>query len=156
MLRQNGISTIERAYSYLICGNLGARHSMTAQVNDHGGWPTSTDEWKRAVYRWRERMRLVVCETLDAFDLIDLYDSPRTFFYLSPPPKDFTERSLLVKRLRHLQGMAMFVNCGNCRSLSGWQRVQIKMPDATGHRPTIATIWTNYDVDGNKSTEEGR
>ena len=32
-------------------------------------------------------MRLVECETLDAFDLIDMYDSPKTFFYINPPPK---------------------------------------------------------------------
>ncbi|MGA2256073.1 MAG: hypothetical protein ABSG53_15610 [Thermoguttaceae bacterium] len=151
MLGQKGISILERAYSYLICCNLGARHSTTANVNANGGWPTTTDEWKSAIYNWRNRMRLVICETRDAFTLIDKYDSPRTFFYLNPPTH-FTERSRLNERLRHLQGMAMLVASGNQFYSSGWQPVQIKRPIATGHK----TIWTNYDADNRKSSEEGR
>ena len=171
-LDQKNISILERAYRFLIVGNLGyqGRHPLIAK-----SYSTGLPRKRRlatllpAVHAWRDRMRLVECENRDAIELIDMYDSPDTFMFLDPPYHEATrERQLyvhdtcdhrqLVKRLQRLQGRAML--CGYRHGLYdtqllGWRRVAIPMTKCFGRRvPRSEIVWMNYDENGDKLTQD--
>jgi DNA adenine methylase len=172
-LLQENLTTIDRAYCFLIIGNSGfqARHPLLCP-----SYASGLAKKARRLVRlpdilpaWRERMRLVECENYDAFDLIDLYDGPHTFFFLDPPFHESTCRQDLyvhaqfdhrrfLRRLQDLEGMALV--CGYPHGLYdvqllGWRRVSFAVAKRIGGwQPRTQLIWMNYDEMGNKLSQD--
>ena len=73
-LKADDLSLLERAYCFLICGNQGfrCRHPLKNKSYASGIGKTSTQKTLReTVLAWRNRMRNVEVENVDAFDLLD-------------------------------------------------------------------------------------
>ena len=118
-----------------------------------------------AVLAWRDRMKDVEIEHLDAFDLLDLYDSSGVFAYCDPPYHQETccqglythhrfDHHRFVKRLQQFRGKAMVCGYGHGLydvQLLGWRRHTFKVKKSFGGQaPRTEVIWMNYDEAGNR------
>ena len=109
-------------------------------------------------------MQCVECENRDAFDLIEIYDSPDTFFFFDPPYHEATrckamylhddiDHPRFLKRLQTLKGKAMV--CGYPHGLydtqlHGWKKVSFPTSKswAGGKQLRTETVWLNYSHNG--------
>jgi DNA adenine methylase len=171
-LRGDRLTLLERAYCFLICGNLGYQGGHPMMSRSYGSGPAKKRKMKNilpAVLAWRDRMRNVEVEHLDAFDLLDRYDSAETFAFCDPPYHPETCRQDLyahnkfdhrrfVQRLQHFEGKTMV--CGYEHGLYdlqllGWQRKVFQVSKCYGGRaPRNEVIWMNYDENGEKISQD--
>jgi DNA adenine methylase len=168
-LRTEDLSLLERAYCFLVAGNIGylGRHPALA-----GGYAAGLKKQSHRLIRlpeillqWHDRMRWVEIEHWDAFDLIDKYDAPKTFFFLDPPYHPATcdsdlylhekfDHRRLLSRLQRLKGKAMV--CGYAHGLYevqllNWRRVEFVVAKSLGgRRNRTEVVWMNYDEQGEK------
>jgi DNA adenine methylase len=120
-----------------------------------------------ALNAWRDRMRKVIIENLDAFDLIDLYDKPHVFAFADPPyhPETLATKTQLyqheqfdhprfLKRLQKFSGKVMV--CGYSHplydvQLMGWKKKTFKVRKSLGGKaPRTECVWMNYDEAGKR------
>jgi DNA adenine methylase len=114
-------------------------------------------------------MKTVEIEHLDAFDLLNRYDSPDVFAFCDSPYHPATCRQDLyahntfdhrrfVQRLKRFKGMVMV--CGYEHGLydvqlSGWRRETFKVSKCYGGRaPRTEVIWMNYDEAGIRISQD--
>ena len=168
-LKINTLSIVERAYCFLVVGNLGYKGVHPATTRSYScGFHKKTHQLISllpALLSWRNRMRTVEVEDYDVIDLIDLYDSPKTFFYFDPPYHESTcngdlyvhghfDHVRFLKRLQDLEGKALV--CGYPfglydTQLLGWHRVSFPVTKTIGGcKPRTEVVWMNYDEQGNK------
>jgi DNA adenine methylase len=170
-MKENDVSTLDRAYCFLVCGNLGFQGVHPALVKSYGTGlqrKLRLQRLLRTVYQWRDRMQWVQCENLDAFDLIDTYDDPDAFFYCDSPylkatrckqmyDHDVIDHPRFLKRLQCLKGLAMV--CGYRyglydTQLHGWRRVSFPTTKSLGGRKErTETVWLNYDESGQRISQ---
>jgi len=171
-LQFGNLSKLDRAYCYLIVGNLGFQGGHPMLSRSYACGPSKKQRLKTlvpAVHAWRDRMKNVEVENLDAFDLIDIYDRHDVFALLDPPyhlatchPQLYVHNALdhrrLVKRLQQFRGRAML--CGYEHGLYdvqllGWRREVFQVSKCFGGRaPRTEVIWMNYDENGNKINQD--
>lgn len=171
-LRDETLTPLERAYCFLICGNLGYQGGHPMSSRSYTSGLTKKNKLKTllpAVLAWRDRMKNVEVEHLDAFDLLDRYDNPDVFAYCDPPYHPETCRQDLythnifdhhrfVKRLQQFKGKAMV--CGYEHGLYdvqllGWRRQTFQVQKSYGGRaPRTEVIWMNYDEAGNRIDQD--
>jgi DNA adenine methylase len=172
-LKEKGLSILERAFCFLVTANLGFQgiHPLVVRSYSCGLGKKS----KRihtvvpALQQWRERMKHVECENIDAFDLIEKYDDPQTLFFLDPPYHlatrkeslylhDIFDHGRFVRLLQRIQGKAFL--CGYEHGLydvqlMGWRRVVIPTMKSMGGRvPRKEIVWMNYDEHGQKIQQD--
>ena len=169
---KNNISLLERAYCFLICGNQGyrGRHpslykSYCSRLGKHETQKTLLE----TVLAWRDRMKNVKVENIDAIDLLDRYDSSDVFAFLDPPyHHDVADQDLyihnkfdhrgLVKRLQEFKGKVFL--CGYEHGLYdiqllGWRRHTFPVSKSIGgSAPRTEVVWMNYDENGNKIEQD--
>jgi DNA adenine methylase len=172
LLQDKTLTPLERAYRFLICGNLGFQggHPMTSR--SYGSGPAKKTKLKTllpAVLAWRDRMKKVEVEHFDAFDLLDRYDRPEVFVYCDPPYHPETCRPGLyvhtnfdhhrfVRRLQQFKGKA-FV-CGYEHGLYdvqllGWRRQTFQVQKSYGGRALrTEVVWMNYDEAGDRINQD--
>lgn len=167
-LKEKGLSILERAFNFLVAANLGFQgvHPLMTRSYTWG----LNNKRKRihtvipALHAWRNRMKHVECENIDAFDLIDKYDYPDTLFFLDPPYHlatrakslylhDVFDHGRFVRLLQKLKGKVFL--CGYEHGLYdiqllGWRRIVIPtIKTACGLRaPRREIVWMNYDENG--------
>jgi len=167
-MKEDNLSTLDRAYCFLVCGNLGFQGVHPALSRSYGTGLQRKLRLRRllrTVYEWRDRMKHVQCENLDAFDVIDIYDSPDAFFYFDSPyleatrctqmyDHDVIDHPRFLKRLQCLKGLAMV--CGYQHGLydtqlHGWRRVPFPVTKSLGGRKERTEIvWMNFDHNGQR------
>jgi len=171
-LRDSSISLLERAFAFLIIGNVGfmGKHPMVVRY-----YACSLKKKARRLVRlpdylcqWRDRMRLVEVENVDAFDLLDRYDAPDTFFFLDPPYHQTTchkdlflheifDHRRFLKRIQNLKGKAMICSYPHGLyevQLYGWRKISFPiLKSFNGRSPRTEVIWMNYDADGQRITQ---
>lgn len=175
-LKNENLSLLDRAYCFLIAGNIGylGRHPELA-----GGYSAGIKKQKvhrlidmpDLLLQWRDRMKWVEVEHLDAFDLIDKYDDPTTFFFLDPPyhpaicakslyVHDHIDHRRLLERLHKLKGLAMVCGYGYGLydvQLLGWKRVELATKKSLGGSlPRTEIVWMNYDEQGKKLRHDAK
>lgn len=168
------LSLLERAYCFLICGNIGFQggHPLTSRSYACGVYKkTKLKSLLASVLSWRDRMRNVEVEHLDAFELLDRYDSPEVFAYLDPPYHTDTcgknlythsafDHRRLVRRLQRFKGQVFL--CGYEHGLydvqlMGWRRNTFQISKRYGGRaPRTEVIWMNYGQDGKRVKQDLR
>ena len=172
-LRDHNIGLLDRAYAFLIVGNIGFMGRHPELGRSYACGPAKKRHrllrLPQLVWRWRERMRAVEVENLDAFELIDKYDTKDTFFFLDPPyhPSVCCQNLYLhnkfdhgrfLKRLQTLHGKAMV--CGYPAisydlQLLGWRRIEFSTRKTFGHKlPRTEVVWLNYDATGEKIAQD--
>jgi len=171
-LRDKSLTPLDRAYCFLMIGNLGYQggHPLTSRSYASGlAKKRKLKTLLPAVLAWRQRMRHVEIEHLDAFDLLDLYDSPDVFAFCDPPYHPETCRQDLythntfdhrrfVERLQTFKGRVMV--CGYEHGLYdvqllGWRRQEFNVLKAYGGRkPRTEVIWMNYDDTGKRLRQD--
>jgi DNA adenine methylase len=172
LLKGETLTPLERAYRFLICGNIGFQGGHPMRNRSYRCGTTKTPQLKSllpAVLAWRDRMKDVEVEHLDAFKLLDLYDQPDVFAFCDPPYHPETcKRGLythylfdhhrFVKRLQQFKGKAMV--CGYEHGLYdvqllGWRRVTFNVKTFLGGQaPRTEVIWMNYDETGAKIDQD--
>lgn len=174
---EEGISDLERARRFFI--RAGQVRIGLAQTATLGRWANCKDTTRRgmsgAVSRWlgqierlpeiAERLLRVQIENRPAIDVIKLYDSPTTLFYLDPPyvhetrsdarayGQEMTEddHRLLAEVLHEVEGMVAISGYRGplMDELYGdWQRIDA--PIKTAHSSKTArqeSLWINYKLD---------
>ena len=166
-------SICRRAWAFLVCGTIGFS-SHPALAN---GWTRS--EFQRRdllnlparVRWWHERLRNVSLENRPWQEVVDLHDSPDTFFLCDPPylPEVLRQSSgeyyqhrmeadahvELIERLRKIRGYTLICGYNHplyTRLLFHWRKVEFfareTMGGKAGRRREI--IWLNYDDDGSR------
>jgi DNA adenine methylase len=165
-------SPARRAWAFLVCGTIG-----------FSGHPSVVNSWTPDHRRelralpdklvwWRDRLRQVCVENRPWQEIIDLYDSPDTFFFCDPPylsqvlsstarlyqcQMDASEHTDLIERLRTIKGYALL--CGynhpkytellfHWRKLGFHSRATMSSGKKRGKR--LESIWLNYEEDGSK------
>lgn len=129
---------------------------------------TAAQEWSTypdAIQSFRRRLKGVLLENRDALKVIDIYDSPRTYFYLDPPyPLKTRSRSRpyykfemtdeqheeLLKRLLKIEGMAIISSYRNDMYydyLREWRFTSIKAR-AQGNAEKEECLWISPNIDG--------
>lgn len=171
-LKTDDLSLLERAYCFLICGNQGFRRRHPVKSKSYASAIDKAVTQKtllETVLAWRNRMRNVEVENIDAIDLLDRYDNPDVFAFLDPPyhhdvshkrlylHDDFDHRRL-VKRIQTFKGKVFL--CGYEHGLYdiqllGWRKHTIQASKSVGGKaPRTEVVWMNYDEDGNKITQD--
>jgi hypothetical protein len=87
-LQFQSLSNLDRAYCFLICGNLGYQGGHPMMSRSYASGPAKKRRLQTilpAVFAWRDRMKTVEVEHLDAFELLGRYDSAETFAFCDPP-----------------------------------------------------------------------
>ena len=162
------LTLVERAYCWLVCGNLGFRghhplQSRSYTCNLHGR--TGVAHLPATILAWRDRMRSVEIENLDAFDFLDRFDREDVFAFCDPPyhPDTLSSHTDLyshttfdhrrfLKRLQVFSGKAMV--CGYDHSLYdlqllGWRKKRFRVKAGIGGKASRTEfIWMNYDENG--------
>jgi DNA adenine methylase len=166
------LTLLDRAYCFLIIGNLGFLGGHPMLSRSYACGLTKKQRLKTlvaAVYAWRDRMKNVEVENIDAFDLIDMYDRHDVFAFCDPPyhlatchPQLYVHNNFdhhrLVKRLQQFNGKAMV--CGYAHGLYdvqllGWRREVFQVSKCFGGRaPREEIVWMNYDENGNKINQD--
>lgn len=172
LLKAGPLTPLERAYRFLICGNVGfqGNHPMGSRSYASGREKkTKLRSLLPAVLAWRDRMKDVEVEHFDAFDLLDLYDSPDVFAFCDPPYHQETccqnlythnqfDHHRFVRRLQQFTGKVMV--CGYEHGLYdvqllGWRRQTFKVNKSFGGRaPRTEVIWMNYDETGKRLDQD--
>jgi site-specific DNA-adenine methylase len=172
LLKGGTVTPLERAYRFLICGNIGFQGGHPMKGRSYGCGrekKTRLRSLLSAVLAWRDRMKDVEVEHLDAFDLFDLYDNPDVFAFCDPPYHlETCKRGLythylfdqhrFVKRLQQFTGKVMV--CGYEHGLYdvqllGWRRQTFKVNKSFGgQEPRTEVIWMNYDEAGNRLDQD--
>lgn len=171
-LKGESLTQLERAYCFLICGNLGFQgvHPLTSRSYSMGlAKKLKLRTLQSAVLAWRDRMKSVEIEHLDAFDLLDRYDHPGTFAYCDPPyhPKtahqglyahNAFDHRRFVQRLQQFTGKVLV--CGYEHGLYdvqllGWRKKKFKVSKSIGGRaPRTEVVWMNYDEAGSRIDQD--
>ncbi len=116
-------TTVRRAWAFLTCGAIGfcghpvVKHGWISPRHGVNILPKLPER----VLSWRERFRRVFVENKPWRELIDLYDSPDTFFFVDPPylpavlrysqdtyyvhTMPTAEHIELIERLRRIKGL---------------------------------------------------
>lgn len=143
---------------------------VSKTVDLTNGWNSHVDELPRFV----ERLRAVTIENLDVIQVLKLYDSEDTLFYLDPPyvagtrgegargayviempiAKHKEMLDYLTTKLKGQAVVSMYAYPMYDEMLSGWRRTSIKHPGAiknshasTGDREEIVWVWEkNYGL----------
>lgn len=109
-----------------------------------------------------ERLKMAQIEQMPAVELIRRCNAPEVLIYADPPyllstrkgkkqyPYEMTEDDHveLLEALRQHQGTVMLSGYDNelyNDLLGGWGKIQMPAR-ATGNKPRMETLWTNYDV----------
>ena len=173
-LRDPTLTPLERAYCFLMCGNLGYKGGHPGLAGSYASGPAKRRPLKSllpAVIAWRDRMRTVEIEHIDALKLLDLYDSPDTFAFCDSPYHPDTcgkglyvhstlDHRRYVQRLRQFKGTVMV--CGYEHGLYdvqllGWRRQEFKVSKCYGGRaPRTEVVWMNYDEAGNRLRHDAK
>jgi hypothetical protein len=151
-----------------MCGNIGYQGNHPLMTRSYGSGPMKKRKLRTllpTVLAWRDRMKNVEIEHLDAFDLLDMYDKPDVFAYCDPPYHAKTRRPGLyahdtfdhrrfVRRLQQFKGKVLL--CGYEHGLydvqlCGWRRKTFPVTKSFGGRkPRTEFVWMNYDEAGNR------
>lgn len=106
-----------------------------------------------------DRLSTTIVENLDILDLIDKYDSDKSFFFLDPPYVKSTrlsnqtyecemtdeEHKNMLNKLNLIKGKALICGYDNelyAEYLKDWNKYSFKAPNAKSE--AIETIWMNY------------
>ena len=170
---EKNLGLLDRAYNFLVIANIGYQGVHPTETRSYACGPAKKAHRLltliSALKAWRNRMRHVECENRDAFEIIDIYDSEKTLFFLDPPYHLATRRSHIyahdnfdhrkfLKRIQRLKGKA-FV-CGYEHGLYelhllGWRKVIIPTCKTMGGRaPCTEIAWMNYDENGRKIKQD--
>ena len=176
-------SFLRQAWAYLVCAITGF----------HGPHPALTKSWARCsraehsnTYRllrlsdtircWRDRFRRVHIERNSWEEVLRLYDSPDTFFFVDPPyhpdtcskglyRHELTRRQHieLLEALNRVKGSVLLCGIDHPfyqQRLFHWRRVTFNtrttMNRSKYKPPRQETIWLNYEGDGSKVHEHKR
>lgn len=166
------LSLLDRAYCYLMVGNLGFQGVSPLMSRSYGKGLWKNLRFRNllpAIYWWRDRMKRVEVENRDVFELLDLYDSPDVFAFCDPPYHPDTCRQdmykhntldhlRLLKRLQRFTGRVML--CGYPHSLYdlqllGWRRQAFRVSkNIGGPKSREEVVWMNYDDHGDKIRQD--
>jgi DNA adenine methylase len=173
ILADTNESSIRRAWAFMVAGTIGfSAHPALAN-----GWTRS--EIQRRDLRnlpakmqwWHDRLRNVHLENRPWQEVIDIYDSPASFFLLDPPYLAQVLRSEgnqyyqhrmaadahveLIERLRTIKGCALI--CGYNHPLYTallfyWRKVCFCARETMGGRAgkRQEVVWLNYEDDGSR------
>jgi len=165
--------SVRRAWAFVTCGTIGfsAHPAMT------NGW-TRSEKQRRDLLTlpdklkwWHRRLQKVQLENRPWQQIVDLYDSPDTFFFCDPPylsgvlrnsanqyyqhRMDANAHVELLERLRTIQGYALVCGYNHplyTRLLFHWRRITFSaretMGGTAGKRQEV--IWLNYEDDGSR------
>jgi len=171
-LSDKTLTPLDRAYCFLMIGNLGYQggHPMTSRsYSSHLSKKKKLTTLLPAVLAWRQRMKNVQIENVDAFDLLDRYDNPEVFTFLDPPYHPETcheglythtefDHRRLVERLQKFKGKVLL--CGYEHGLYdvqllGWRRQEFHVSKSFGGRaPRTEIVWMNYDAAGKRLRQD--
>ena len=173
MLADANEASVRRAWAFLVCGTIGfSAHPAVAngwtqdgkQRRDLRNLPTKL-KW------WHERLRQVQLQNRPWQEVVDLYDSPDTFFFCDPPYLSGVLRSsadqyyqhrmdadahvALIERLRTIQGKALICGYNHplyTRLLFHWRKVTFFARETMGGRAgkRQEQVWLNYESDGSR------
>ena len=167
-------TSVRRAWAFLTCGAIGfCGHPVVKH-----GW-ISPRHGKQYLLKlpdrvlwWRERFRRVYVENKPWQEIIDLYDSPDTFFFVDPPylpgvlrysqdtyyvhTMPMAEHIELIERLRRIKGFAFLCGYNHplyTELLFHWRKLtfEVKLTMGGNRREKRKEItWLNYESDGSK------
>jgi len=166
-------SNVRRAWAFMVCGTIGfAVHPALAN-----GWTLPENQRRdlvnlpAKVQWWHHRLQQVRLENRPWQEIVDLYDSPSTFFFNDPPYLAQVLRSAnqyyrhgmgqaehieLIERLRTIQGHALICAYNHplyTERLFHWRRVTLSARETMGSKhkgKRLEVAWLNYEDDGSK------
>lgn len=164
-LLKDDLSTLKRAYYYLMVNRMsfnGCGGFKVDSTNVRNGMSKSTSDFLTMIEGLEElhiRLKSVIIENLDVFDLIDKYDNKNVFMYLDPPYVQSTRKSnqkyavemsdslhkKLCKRLLTFKGKVLVSGYDNSiydiLTDNGFKKVSFTPKQFC---KTKETIWMNY------------
>jgi DNA adenine methylase len=166
-------TSVRRAWGFLTCGNLGFS-GHPAIVNS---WVDHTRQRRRfatlpaRIRWWHERLRTVHLEHRTWQEVVDLYDSLDTLFFLDPPYLSGVLRSAadqyyrcrmdaeahveMIERLRTIEGRCMICGYNHplyTQRLFHWRKITFTARETMGGRAgkRQEVVWLNYESDGSR------
>jgi DNA adenine methylase len=157
--------TIYRSLAGFGSAAVNGKHTTGFRANSKRAGTTPAQDWMNYpthVQAFAERLRGVVIENRDAWDVMRQHDSPETLHYVDPPymhetrnlrrgnaiyHREMTDQDheVLLERLRSLTGMVVLSGYRTelyDAGLPGWTRVD-RLAKADGARDRIESLWLN-------------
>jgi len=157
--------TIYRSMAGFGSAAVNGKYATGFRANSNRSGTTPAHDWMNYpdhVVTFTERLRGVVIENRDAWDVMQQHDTPNTLHYVDPPYMHETrnmargnaayememtvpDHEILLENLQHLEGMVVLSGYRTGlydAALSSWRRID-REAKADGARSRVESLWLN-------------